>query len=103
MRGVNRPVPKGYRGHAGDSAPTEGVRALNTLERSLIQTFPPTFEWMGSKTDREQMIGNAVPVKLAEFVAAALREYIKDNCPGNAFFRPDPIRPVAGTDGRVQI
>ncbi|MDR3282838.1 MAG: DNA cytosine methyltransferase, partial [Candidatus Methanoplasma sp.] len=81
MRGVNRPVPNGYRGHAGDPVPVEGVRALDTLERSLIQTFPPTFKWTGSKTDREQMIGNAVPVKLAEFVAVVLKEYIECSCP----------------------
>ena len=77
MRGVNRPVPKGYPGHPKDASPiTEDVRALTTLERSLIQTFPSTYKWNGTKTDVEQMIGNAVPVKLAEFVAAALKEYI---------------------------
>lgn len=77
MRGVNRPVPKGYPGHPKDASPiNENVRALTTLERSLIQTFPATYKWNGSKTDVEQMIGNAVPVKLAEFVASALNEYI---------------------------
>ena len=77
MRGVNRPVPKGYPGHPKDASPiNENVRALTTLERSLIQTFPATYKWDGSKTDVEQMIGNAVPVKLAEFVANALNEYI---------------------------
>lgn len=77
MRGVNRPVPKGYPGHANDACPlTDAVRALTTEERALVQTFPKTFKWHGSKTDTEQMIGNAVPVKLAEFVANALLEYI---------------------------
>ena len=77
MRGVNRPVPKGYPGHANDACPlTDAVRALTTEERALVQTFPKTFKWHGSKTDTEQMIGNAVPVKLAEFVAKALLEYI---------------------------
>jgi DNA (cytosine-5)-methyltransferase 1 len=42
----------------------------------LIQTFPPNFKWAGNKTETEQMIGNAVPVKLAEHVANALNEYI---------------------------
>lgn len=78
MRGVNRPVPKGYPGHPNDACPvTENIRALTTLERSLIQTFPATFKWCGNKTDMEQMIGNAVPVKLAEYVAKALTKYIK--------------------------
>lgn len=43
----------------------------------MIQTFPDSFVWVGSKTDMEQMIGNAVPVKLAEFVATALTDYIQ--------------------------
>lgn len=78
MRGVNRPVPKGYPGHPNDACPiSDDIRALTTLERSLIQTFPATFKWLGNKTDMEQMIGNAVPVKLAEYVALALKNYIK--------------------------
>jgi DNA (cytosine-5)-methyltransferase 1 len=80
MRGVNRPVPKGYPGHPNDACPVgEGVRALTTQERALIQTFPVDFKWDGSKTDMEQMIGNAVPVKLAEFVARAVIDYIQGN------------------------
>ena len=78
MRGVNRPVPKGYHGHPNDACPiSDNIRALTTLERSLIQTFPVTFKWCGNKTEMEQMIGNAVPVKLAEYVASALQQYIK--------------------------
>ena len=80
MRGVNRPVPKGYPGHPNDACTlNEDIRALTTLERALIQTFPPTYKWCGNKTDMEQMIGNAVPVKLAEFVANALKSYIDKN------------------------
>lgn len=76
MRGVNRPIPKGYPGHPGDAHKIDDeVRPLTALERSLIQTFPAEFKWVGSKTDCEQMIGNAVPVKLAQFVAEALRDY----------------------------
>ncbi|MCC5848631.1 MAG: DNA cytosine methyltransferase [Verrucomicrobia bacterium] len=75
IRGVNRPVPDGYPGHAGDTTPvTNGVRPLTTKERSLVQTFPESFELVGTKTDLEQIVGNAVPVKLAEFVARAIRE-----------------------------
>lgn len=78
MRGVNRPVPKGYPGHSNDACPVgDGVRALTTQERALIQTFPADYRWEGNKTDVEQMIGNAVPVKLAEFVARAVIEYIQ--------------------------
>ena len=76
IRGVNRPIPKGYPGHLGDPVTvSEGVRPLTTLERSQIQTFPKDFVWAGSKTDIEQMIGNAVPVNLAKFVALAIIDY----------------------------
>lgn len=78
VRGVNRPVPKGYLGHPGDPTPvTNKLRPLTTLERARIQTFPPTYKWTGSKTDSEQMIGNAVPIKLAEFIARRIIAYHK--------------------------
>lgn len=81
MRGVNRPVPKGYPGHPNDACKlNDSLRALTTLERSLIQTFPPDFKWIGSKTEMEQMIGNAVPVKLAEFVGTVLKHFIESQC-----------------------
>lgn len=79
IRGVNRPIPKGYKKHDGDPIEiSDQVRPLTTKERSLIQTFPKDFIFNGSKTDLEQMIGNAVPVKLAEYVATCINEYIKD-------------------------
>ena len=79
MRGVNRPVPKGYPGHPNDPVPlSKEIRALTTEERALIQTFPANFVFCGTKTDKEQMIGNAVPVKLAEFVATALATFDKN-------------------------
>jgi DNA (cytosine-5)-methyltransferase 1 len=77
IRGVNRPVPAGYTGHSGDTlAVTMDVRPLTTRERSMIQTFPPKTILWGNKTDVEQIIGNAVPVKLAEYIALRLKEYI---------------------------
>ena len=54
----------------------EGIRPLTTLERSYIQTFPRSFKFLGSKTDVEQMIGNAVPVNLGFFVATAIAKYL---------------------------
>ncbi len=77
VRGVNRPVPSGYPGHSGDTSPVNSnVRPLTTKERSMIQTFPQSFVLVGSKTEVEQIIGNAVPVKLAEYVATRLKEYL---------------------------
>lgn len=79
IRGVNRPIPKGYNAHPGDTAPLDdSLRPLTTKERSLVQTFPESFKLIGSKTNLEQAIGNAVPVKLAEYVANCLNEYIAD-------------------------
>lgn len=76
IRGVNRPMPKGYKRHDGDPVESlEGIRALTTKERSLIQTFPDDFNFSGSKTDIEQMIGNAVPVNLGKFIAESIRSY----------------------------
>ncbi len=79
IRGVNRPIPAGYPKHSGDTADISGnVRPLTTIERSYLQTFPKSFVFKGSKTNLEQMIGNAVPVKLGEYVARALSEFIED-------------------------
>lgn len=43
----------------------------------MIQTFPESFHFMGSKGDIEQMIGNAVPVNLGKFVATTILDYIQ--------------------------
>ena len=81
IRGVNRPIPKTYKLHKADaSSSIKEIRPLTTIERSYIQTFPKDFDFdleNQSKTDLEQMIGNAVPVKLGEYVANAITEYIE--------------------------
>lgn len=76
IRGVNRPMPKGYTLHPGDPVTSlEGIRALTFKERSMIQTFPENFCFEGTKTDIEQMIGNAVPVNLGYYIADAIFRY----------------------------
>ncbi len=76
IRGVNRPMPKGYTLHPGDPVSSlAGIRPLTSLERSMIQTFPEDFDFEGTKTDIEQMIGNAVPVNLGYYVADAILRY----------------------------
>ncbi len=76
IRGVNRPIPKNYQQHPRDAANiTENVRPLTTIERSYLQTFPKGFKLTGTKSELEQMIGNAVPVKLAEYVADKIKAF----------------------------
>ena len=81
IRGVNRPIPKTYRLHKADATSMiKEIRPLTTIERSYIQTFPSYFDFdieNQSKTDLEQMIGNAVPVKLSEYVANSIIKYIQ--------------------------
>lgn len=80
IRGVNRPLPNGYQLHPNDPVKTlEGVRPLTTRERCLIQTFPEEFLFCGTKTSVEQIIGNAVPVKLGEYVANCINQYEEEH------------------------
>ncbi len=78
IRGVNRPIPAGYHLHANDPVDSlDGIRPLTTKERSMIQTFPESYHFIGSKSEIEQMIGNAVPVNLGKFVARAIKDFIE--------------------------
>lgn len=91
VRGVNRPVPKGYKLNPCDPVGIDlrNIRPLTTIERSYIQTFPKDFKFFGTKTDLEQMIGNAVPVNLATFVANTIQEYIADGAIKTSLFDED--------------
>lgn len=76
IRGTNRPISANYKRHPGDKADiSENVRPLTTKERSLLQTFPKQFKLEGTKAQIEQVVGNAVPVKMAEYVAKCIVEY----------------------------
>jgi DNA (cytosine-5)-methyltransferase 1 len=77
IRGINRPMPPTYKLHGNDAVQDlSEVRALTLEERARIQTFPPGyFEVEVTKAAKEQMIGNAVPVNLARFVATALFQH----------------------------
>lgn len=57
----------------GDGGET---RRLSWREAAAIQTFPKDMEFYGDLTDIYKQIGNAVPVKLAEFVANCVRPYL---------------------------
>lgn len=81
IRGVNRPVPPNYVPHKGDATSTEDFRALTNSERALIQSFPDSFIWHGSNSEQAQMIGNAVPPKLAHSLFTALMTCLRTNPP----------------------
>ncbi len=82
IRGVNRPIPKGYPGHPLDMVKDlTTIRPLTAKERAQIQTFPIDFIFEGSKTEIEQQIGNAVPVNLAKFIASIIKEIIENGFP----------------------
>lgn len=84
IRGVNRPMPAGYQLHPTDPVKSlDGIRPLTTLERSMIQTFPKDFKFIGNKTNMEQMIGNAVPVNLARYVGECIMAYLGIEKPVN--------------------
>ncbi len=75
IRGVNRPMPLNYQFHKADkSFDREKIRQLTTSERARIQTFPPTMKFVESRSQSEQLIGNAVPVNLARFIGRFLQE-----------------------------
>ena len=52
-------------------------RVITHLEAALLQDFPETFAWCGSKIEIAKQIGNAVPVGLAFSLAGHLREYLE--------------------------
>lgn len=79
IRGVDRPIPPNYKKHSQDPVEIGPlVRALTPKERSYMQTFPEKFVFEENRTNTNQMIGNAVPVKLAEYVAKAIAEFDED-------------------------
>jgi DNA (cytosine-5)-methyltransferase 1 len=48
------------------------TRRFSWREAAVIQTFPKDLEFCGDITSKYKQIGNAVPVKLAEYVATQL-------------------------------
>lgn len=101
IRRVNRPIPANYVRHPADKAPVgRKVRALTTGERAEIQTFPRDFVFLGSPSQQEHLIANAVPVKLAEYVARCLLDCL-DPCRKSSAMSPRiRVRPVAAASSR---
>ncbi len=52
-------------------------RVITHLEAALLQDFPETFAWCGSKIEIAKQIGNAVPFGLASAIAGHLHRYLR--------------------------
>lgn len=55
----------------------EADRTLTPREAARVQSFPDSFEFLGSKTLVCRQIGNAVPPKLAYFLACMVKKILK--------------------------
>ena len=47
-------------------------RALTLYEGAVLQGFPDSYKWVGSRTDIARQIGNAVPIDLGRAIAEQL-------------------------------
>ena len=76
IRSVNRPMPSNYQYHNADKCrDSSKIRPLTTKERSMIQTFPESFKFVGAASTIEKAIGNAVPVNMANIIAKSIISY----------------------------
>lgn len=57
--------------------PDGSVRYFSVRESARLQTFPDEFLFHGSWSETMRQLGNAVPIALAETVAASIRDQLK--------------------------
>ena len=57
----------------------KSTRRFSWQEAAAIQTFPKDMEFVGNLTSKYKQIGNAVPVKLAEVVAADVKRILNES------------------------
>ena len=60
----------------------DNVRSITIREAARIQSFPDDYFFEGSRSAAFKQIGNAVPVKLAEHVANAVRPILEEHLKG---------------------
>jgi len=56
----------------------EQARSITVKEAALLQSFPDDFEFIGGSGICYKMIGNAVPPKMAEYLANGVYDYLKE-------------------------
>lgn len=76
IRGMSRPMPDTYVRHPRDTCEPALAHTLTPVERSYLQTFPSWYSWPAGKAAVDQMVGNAVPPNMAEYVARVLRSHL---------------------------
>ncbi len=54
-------------------------RTITVREAARLQSFPDDFEFVGSRGNAYQMVGNAVPPLLAKAVATSIAELLKED------------------------
>ena len=76
-------VPPYHRHLWGGGAPRAGTlpgsRRLSVKESALIQTFPKTMKFAGSRSSQYTQVGNAVPPRLASVLAYALATTLSES------------------------
>lgn len=60
----------------------EADRPITHREAMRLQTFPDDFVWVGSRISVARQVGNAVPPKLAEAIAASVKTLLHASLPG---------------------
>ena len=59
-------------GHHEPGQQSQNAVRVSVQEASILQSFPPTYPWQGSRTKQYEQIGNAVPPTMAQAVLGAL-------------------------------
>jgi DNA (cytosine-5)-methyltransferase 1 len=65
------------------------MRRITVEEAAELQSFPATWEWKGPRGAMYRQVGNAVPPKLAERVALAIRQALEAADVHNPSSEPD--------------
>lgn len=53
------------------------TRPFTVREYARIQTFPDSYEFEGGMANQYKQIGNAVPVKMAEFIGKSIQDFLE--------------------------
>lgn len=76
----SKTIKAGVHGVCGGEAmiryPSGRLRYMSVREAARIQSFPDDYEFIGARSHAMRHIGNAVPVKLAEFVGRHIRSFV---------------------------